>query len=204
MLAEFRTAIEGLTYSEPRLPVIAAGDVTSAEYWVRHVREPVRFAQTVDTLAGHGAGVFLELGPDAVLAPMVAESTGATVVPSLRKDHDDETAFLTALARLHVNGTAVDWTSLLTGGRRLDLPTYAFDHQRYWPPAVVRTGDAAGLGLVAVDHPILGASVDLIDDVAVLTEPALPAHPPVAGGPRGPGPDPVARHGLRRARPAGG
>ena len=161
MLDEFRSVVEGLTFTQPRLPVVAVGDVTSAEYWVRHVREPVRFAQTVDTLAERGASVFLELGPDAVLAPMVAESVDSTVVPSLRKDRDEETAFLTALARLHVTGATVDWSRLLDGGRRIDLPTYAFDRQRYWPALALWTGDAAGLGMAPVQHPLLGASVEL-------------------------------------------
>ena len=170
MLDEFRSAIEGLTFGEPQVPVIAAGDVHVApEYWVQHVREPVRFAEAVNSLAERGATTFLELGPDAVLTPMVAESTDSTVVPLLRKDRDDETAFLTALARLHVTGTAVDWRSLVAGGRRIDLPTYAFDHERYWPPVIAKAGDAAGLGQTVVRHPLLGAAVELADGETVFT-----------------------------------
>ena len=179
MLDDFRAAIEGVTFHEPRLPVIATGDVTTVDYWVRHVREPVRFAQNVSTLADQGAGVFLELGPDAVLAPMMVESVESPVVHSLRKDRDDETAFLTALAKVHVAGVAVDWTSLVAGGRRIDLPTYAFEHQRYWPeatttPVTADPVDAEFWSLVQdEDLESVASELDLDSDTAAVVVPAL-------------------------------
>ena len=169
MLDDFRAAIEGVTFHEPRLPVIATGDVTTVDYWVRHVREPVRFAQNVSTLAEQGAGVFLELGPDAVLAPMMVESVESPVVHSLRKDRDEEKAFLTALAKVHVAGAAVDWSSLVAGGRRIDLPTYAFEHQRFWPASTRSGGDVRAVGVGSVEHPLLGAAIELPDGGTVFT-----------------------------------
>ncbi|MCX2928620.1 polyketide synthase dehydratase domain-containing protein, partial [Streptomyces sp. NEAU-W12] len=119
-------------------------------------------------LAGEGVTRFVELGPDGVLSGMARESAGddALLVPLLRKDRDEETAALTALARLHVAGTRVDWAAYLAGtGARaetVDLPTYAFQRQRYWPSgALTRAGDVRFAGLGAAEHPLLGAAVEL-------------------------------------------
>ncbi|MDQ1537988.1 MAG: hypothetical protein QOE58_2381, partial [Actinomycetota bacterium] len=144
MLGEFEAVVAGLTFQEPVIPVISnltgelatAEQLCSAKYWVRHVREAVRFADGVTALVGAGVGAFFELGPDGVLCAMAAEvAADATVVPVLRKDVAEESAALTALGRLHVSGVGVDWAGFFTGtgGRRVDLPTYAFQHERFWP-----------------------------------------------------------------------
>ncbi|GFJ85386.1 hypothetical protein Phou_095660 [Phytohabitans houttuyneae] len=161
MLDTFQTAITDLTFHQPRIPIAASGDVTDPNYWVRHVRDTVRFADNVATLDG---ATLLEIGPDGVLAAM----TG-TAIPTLRKDRDEQTAFLTALARLHTTGTTIDWTPTLTGTDKADLPTYPFQHERYWPaPAAARTGDVRAAGLEATDHPLLGAAVGLADSGGML------------------------------------
>ena len=89
-----------------------------------------------------GVTRFLELGPDSVLAGMAGETASGTaeLIPLLRRDQPEETALLTALARLHVDGAGVDWAALFagTGARPVDLPTYAFQRQRYWPPVAGR------------------------------------------------------------------
>jgi acyl transferase domain-containing protein len=112
MLDEFRTVVEGLAFHEPRIPVVVSGEVTSSEYWVQQVRQPVRFADGVATLVERGVTSFLELGPDGTLSGMAAESLpeDALVVPVLRKDRDEESAFLTALARLHAVGARTSWS----------------------------------------------------------------------------------------------
>ena len=158
MLDDFRVVASGLTFAEPVLPFIASGDVTSAEYWVRHVREPVRFADAVARLAESGASVLAELGPDAALTPLIGD---LTAIPLARRD-SDETAVLTeALAKLHTAGVRVDWTTFFagTGARTVSLPTYPFQSERYWPSVADLTADAAGLGLDPVSHPLLGASL---------------------------------------------
>ncbi|MER6626008.1 type I polyketide synthase, partial [Streptomyces sp. NPDC000931] len=182
MLEEFRTVAEGLTYSDPRLPVVSnvtgalaePGELASAAYWVTHVREAVRFDDGIRALAGEGVTRFVELGPDGVLSGMARESAGddALLVPLLRKDRDEETTALTALARLHVSGARVDWAAYFagTGARTVDLPTYAFQRRTYWPESgtVTTAADARAAGLEASDHPLLGAVVALPDSGGVV------------------------------------
>ncbi|MFI2712293.1 type I polyketide synthase [Micromonospora sp. NPDC018662] len=153
MLADFRAAISGLDWQAPRLPVVSnltgrladPTEIAGPEYWVRHVREAVRFADGVATLHELGVSTFLEVGPDATLTAMAADTpVGRPVqhVPALRRDQDEVTALTTALARLHVTGTRIDWAVWFTrDGRRpaiVDLPTYAFQHRRYWLDARTR------------------------------------------------------------------
>ncbi|NBH11151.1 type I polyketide synthase, partial [Amycolatopsis sp. SID8362] len=176
MLGEFRAVVAGLTLNEPVIPVVStvtgepltAGQLTSPEYWVEQVRRPVRFADAVRALAGLGVRGFLEVGPDAVLAAMAAESLGADefVVPLLRKGRDEEQSVAQALARLHVRGVSPRWDAVFagTGARRVTLPTYAFQHERYWPRAAAApSGDIGALGLDATRHPMAGAAVELPD-----------------------------------------
>jgi malonyl CoA-acyl carrier protein transacylase/acyl carrier protein len=164
MLAEFAAVAAGLAYHRPRIPVVSAGDVATPEYWVRHVREAVRFADGIRELVAEGVHRFVELGPDAVLAALVPDCAGPaelSVGSVLRKGHDEERSLLTALAGLHTAGVDVDWAAVLTGGRHVELPTYAFQRERYWLDVPAVAGDVTGAGLSRTEHPLLGASVSL-------------------------------------------
>ncbi|MFF2046185.1 beta-ketoacyl synthase N-terminal-like domain-containing protein, partial [Kitasatospora sp. NPDC058170] len=201
MLAEFRELVAGLEFHPPRIPVVSdltgrlatAEELASTEYWVRHVREAVRFADGLRTLHGDGIGAYLELGPDAVLATMAADTLpDAVLLPVLRRDRPEPVAVPQALAALHTAGGAVDWpayfgtgpdgpngpndpdlpngTDLPDGsdrpvGTRPELPTYPFQRERYWldAPAAPLGGDLGRAGLGATDHPLLGAAVELAD-----------------------------------------
>ncbi|MEV4054643.1 type I polyketide synthase [Amycolatopsis sp. NPDC049688] len=184
MLAGFRAVAESLTYHPARIPVISnvsgalAGPFT-ADYWVRHVREAVRFADGMATLEAEGARIFLELGPDGVLSALA----GGTAVPALRRDRSEERALLTALSTVHKNGVDVDWAAFFPGGRRVDLPPYAFQRERFWPRGGAARGDAGSLGLGALDHPLLGAAVSLAghDGVVFTGRLSLETQPWLAG-----------------------
>ncbi|MFI7072995.1 SDR family NAD(P)-dependent oxidoreductase, partial [Micromonospora sediminicola] len=152
MLAEFREVLEGLTFAAPLLPVVSnvtgaiaePGELTDPDYWVRHVRQAVRFADGVTALRDAGVDTFLEIGPQSVLtaltAEVLAEGDGLAVAVQ-RRDRDESAALLAGLADLHVHGVPVDWTPWFAGtdATRVDLPTYAFQHQRYWPAPSTRT-----------------------------------------------------------------
>ncbi|MEV6979496.1 beta-ketoacyl synthase N-terminal-like domain-containing protein, partial [Kitasatospora sp. NPDC093806] len=181
MLEEFRAVVSGLRFEEPTVPLVSTvtGRVetelwTDPAYWVRQVRQSVRFADAVTTMLDLGTGAFLEVGPDAVLSGMVAEclpqdGPARAVVPSLRRDRDQARAAVEALARLHAAGTPVTWDAFFqgTGARRIDLPTYAFQRRRYWLEAGPEQ-DVESLGLAGAEHPLLGAAVTMADDSGVV------------------------------------
>ncbi|MGW0218976.1 KR domain-containing protein, partial [Micromonospora chokoriensis] len=174
MLAEFASVAATLTYGTPRIPVVSnvtgqVAETQDAGYWVRHVREAVRFADGITTLEALGVSTFVEIGPDGVLSAMGADCVGdAVFVPLQRSDRDQPTTLLTALAQAFVRGIAVDWTPSLTGGRPVDLPTYAFQRRRYWPTAPEAAADAASIGLGTVDHPFWAAAADLPEQDSLL------------------------------------
>ncbi|MFI1770074.1 acyltransferase domain-containing protein, partial [Streptomyces sp. NPDC020800] len=143
MLDDFRRVLEGVTFEAPAIPIVStltgraatAEELASPEYWVRHVRESVRFADAVSTLVAEGVGTFVEVGPGGALSALGRESApDAAFVPVLRGDRPETVAATTAAGQLHVRGVAVDWEEFLAGrGRRwVDLPTYAFQRERFW------------------------------------------------------------------------
>ncbi|WP_146193945.1 type I polyketide synthase, partial [Streptomyces sp. MA5143a] len=165
ILDEFAAIAGALTFEQPRIPFVTAaeGDPLTPEYWARHIRDSVRFEQAVRTLADQGVTTFLELGPTPHLTSAVNDTLDTTAcVPTLRANEPEPHALLTAVATLHTRGTSLDWSALLPGGRRVDLPTYAFQHQDYWlVPGDHAPVDATGLGLTTPAHPLLGAMTEL-------------------------------------------
>ncbi|MET8454743.1 polyketide synthase dehydratase domain-containing protein, partial [Streptomyces sp. NPDC005209] len=142
-------------------------DLSDPSYWVRHVRQAVRFADAVATLDGQGIGTFLELGPDAVLTAMAADTgTEASLVAGLRRDRSEAQALVEALTRLPV----VDWAAYFgPGWNAVELPTYAFQHETYWPaPSTLDAGDVQAAGIDTAGHPLLGATVELPDSEGAL------------------------------------
>ncbi|MEU5692336.1 type I polyketide synthase [Actinosynnema sp. NPDC020468] len=187
VLAEFRAVVAGVASAAPSLAVVSAvtgGAVTDElrdpDYWVRHARHAVRFADAVAHLVAAGVDTFLEIGPDAVLTASAADSApDAVLAPTLRRDRPEALTVVTALATAHVRGLAVDWSAVFPGARGADLPTYAFQRERFWLEADHAPADAAGLGLAAVDHPLLGAAVAVAADGGLLLTGrlALGTHP---------------------------
>ncbi|MET9730408.1 type I polyketide synthase [Streptomyces sp. NPDC006458] len=178
MLADFRKVAGQLAYEQPRIPVVStvtgapATELTDPEYWVRQVRDAVRFSDAVSSLEAEGVSRFLELGPDAVLTGLAQQSvTGeqAMLAAASRRSRPEPESLVTALAQLHSHGVAVDWAAFFagTGARRVELPTYAFQRERYWVEPVKPITDASAVGQMALDHPVLAAAVPVMDSDAV-------------------------------------
>ncbi|GII96413.1 type I polyketide synthase [Sinosporangium siamense] len=151
MLAEFREIVEGLDLASPYTPVVSCLTglpLTEAEardpaHWVRHAREPVRFREAVEHLAGDDVSAFVELGPEAALTPMIGECLPASgpelIAAGGGAEAEEERHLLGAVARLHLHGVPVEWRAVLPRARAVSLPTYAFQRTRYWLTAEPRT-----------------------------------------------------------------
>ncbi len=114
--------------------VVGAGELGAA-YWVRQVREPVRFAAALATARGQGAAVLVEAGPHPVLTGLGQEWLADTTwVPSLRRGRDDWSQMLEGLAALYVRGVPIDWAARPPGprARRISLPTYPWQRDEHW------------------------------------------------------------------------
>ncbi|MEU8718681.1 polyketide synthase dehydratase domain-containing protein, partial [Streptomyces sp. NPDC048663] len=168
VLERFREAISEISFTAPQIPFVSTVDVEAApvdaDYWVRNVRETVRFADAVAYLHGEGVTRFVEVGPDAALSAVgpdcLPQDATAAFVPLLRRDQPEVRSLATGLARFHVHGGGVDWAAYLPSASRIDLPTYAFQHRHYWLDSAEST-DPAALGALSAGHPLLGALVAL-------------------------------------------
>ncbi len=193
MLEEFARVAETVSFGEPRIPVVSnvsgslgvEDEMCTPEYWVRHVREPVRFADGVGCLYGEGVRDFLELGPEGALSAMVGEcvegrdrhdareESGASGVdaapivaaPLLRSGQPEARTLLAGLAGAWTRGAHVDWARAFdgAGARPLELPPYAFQRERYWLRSARPAGDVTAVGQAPAGHPLLGAAVALAD-----------------------------------------
>ncbi|MDN2502372.1 type I polyketide synthase, partial [Nocardia nova] len=168
VLGELRTALAGITSAPARIPLAAnlsgelAGDgYGTADYWVRHVRDTVRFARGIATLAERRVARYLEIGPPhGLTGPITEIAPAATTIALLRGDQPEPRSVQEALGLLHTSGHTVDWTALHPRrAHGVALPTYPFEHRTYWQ-ARPATGDATGHGQRPIDHPLLSAALD--------------------------------------------
>ena len=202
-LAGLRDAAAGIVLRPGRVPVlsnvtgeVAGGDFGSPGYWARHARQAVRFADAVGSAVAAGGRRFLVLGPDGGLAGLIAgcldagpaaglEAGAVTIGAGLRKDRPEAASVLSAVAALSVAGAEVDWRSAsgTAGGRLADLPTYPFQHQRYWLQPPAGAADVSAAGLQEAGHPLLGAVVALpgSDGLMLTGRLSLKAQPWLAG-----------------------
>ena len=174
MLAEFEVIANQLTYHSLRIPLLsnvtgtrADQQIATAQYWVNHVRQPVRFAQGMQTLHQQGYQVFLEIGPKPILLGMgrqcVPDELG-TWLPSLRPDVDELQQMLSSLGQLYVQGVEVDWAEFDQGydHQKVVLPTYPFQRQQYWIESNVRPKQQQWSGVTQKSaHPLLGHRLPL-------------------------------------------
>ncbi|MCV7428484.1 type I polyketide synthase [Mycobacterium montefiorense] len=179
ILEEFAQLLAGVSASPPRISLVsnltgqlAGPGYGSPQYWVDHVRQPVRFADGVHAAESLGARAFVEVGPGRGLTAAVEQSltTGqATSVVMLAKDRPETQSVLAGLGHLFTVGAAVDWTAAIGDGNRVELPTYGFVRQRFWlPPSAVGSGNVSSVGLAGAAHPLLGAVVERPDSGGVV------------------------------------
>jgi 4-hydroxyphenylalkanoate synthase len=183
MLAEFARIAARVEPRPPQIPLIsnvtaqsvdAEGDFGSARYWVEHIRRPVRFADSIRTLQTSGATHFIEVGPGSGLTAAVEQSLSPAepvTVSLLGKGRPELAALLRGVARLFTTGIPVAWPAVFagSGGRRIELPTYAFQRRRFWSmPTAGGPAGTAALGLTAAHHPLLSAVVERPDSGGVV------------------------------------
>ena len=180
MLDEFRAVAASVSFTEPRgtfLSTVDDASIVDPEYWVRNVRQTVRFADAATKLTDHNVVRCVEIGPDAVLSALTGD---LPCTPALRADRDEAVTAVTALGSVHATGGTVDWRAVHPGGRTVELPTYPFQRRRFWPePRRGWFGDLVAAGLASAEHPLLAAAVSLADPHGlVLTgRLALGSHP---------------------------
>ncbi|MGV2826967.1 beta-ketoacyl synthase N-terminal-like domain-containing protein [Myxosarcina sp. GI1(2024)] len=148
MLADFEQVARQVTYSSPQIDLVsnltgklATAEIATPEYWCQHIRQPVKFSQGMETLAQQDCGIFIEIGPMPILLGMGrlclsnTEAEDGAFLPSLRPQTPDWQQMLASLAQLYVRGVSIDWHGFerdYPQRRRVVLPTYPFQRQRYW------------------------------------------------------------------------
>lgn len=171
MLSDFERVAGEINYLPPRIALIsnvsgglAGEEITTPAYWVRHVREPVRFSASMKTLSKLGCGMFVEIGPRPILLGMgrrcLPEETGVWL-PSLGQGQSDWQTILQSLGELYVRGASIDWPGLDrdTVRSKVALPTYPWQRKRYW---IETNGQGAGTQIQSRSgsrertHPLLG------------------------------------------------
>lgn len=177
MVAAFERVAREVNFSIPQIKLIsnvtgkeATKEIATPEYWCRHVLEPVRFAASMGSLEQLRVQVFIEIGVKPILLGMgrqcYTEDQGLWL-PSLRPEREDWQELLTSLGQLYLQGVAIDWVGFDRNftRRRVPLPTYPFQRQRYWVEAPKDNGTQA-LSLTnnlasPSHHPLLGQQLSL-------------------------------------------
>ena len=141
-----------------------------ADYWYQNLRQTIRFEESVRSLYAQGFRTIIASSPHPIMATAVADTADdlggeITIVGTLCKDKGGSEQILTSAAQAWTAGVRVDWREMFgaAGGRSVQLPTYAFQHERYWVDGLAGTGDATALGLDVAQHPMLGAILELPD-----------------------------------------
>ena len=172
VLDEFRAAAAQVTYHPARMPIVSNvtgepatdAELADPDYWARHIRQTVRYADGTRHLHERGVTHFVELGPDATLTTLTHETLPghARAVATQRRGQQPTASLLTALAALHTSGRTVDWSPLHPAATPapVELPTYPFQRQRFWLDATAGA-DVSAAGLHANAHPLLAAATRL-------------------------------------------
>ncbi|MBF0469189.1 MAG: acyltransferase domain-containing protein, partial [Desulfamplus sp.] len=166
MLAEFGSAAQRVKYSQPRIAVMsnisgkkAGSEIATPDYWVSHVRSPVRFSDSIKELLKDNHDMFIEIGPSATLTAMarqINKAEKASWLPTMRKNIDPRHTLLESLGRYWIQGGSVDLKAV-TGepDKKISLPTYPFQHRPYWKEIPVDEPRTTLSGVKSPDHPLI-------------------------------------------------
>jgi 4-hydroxyphenylalkanoate synthase len=182
MLEEFARVAARVEVRKPQIGVVSnvtaelAGsnsDFGSAKYWMKHIRRPVRFADSARHLQTRGATHFIEVGPGSGLAAHIEQSLSPNevqVASLLAKGRPEVASLMGAVGHMFATGVPVDWPAVFagSGGRRVELPTYAFQARRFWAQGSTWQADATGLGVAGTGHALLGAVVERPDSGGIV------------------------------------
>lgn len=177
---ELRRTTATLNFQAPAITLVStvtgaplsAEQACSPDYWASQARHAVRFSDVARWFSQHRTTTVLEIGPDAVLTALGRANTDPQAsigipdtqwIPTLRKDRDESRPLVAALAALHAQGLPLDWTQLLPRAPRAALPTYPFQHRRYWLHSAPLGRSASGGGIAPLTHPFLEAGVEMAD-----------------------------------------
>jgi len=176
LLEDLQQQLSGLSPRAGTIPVystvtreVASGENFDASYWAKNLRQPVQFAWALEQLINDGFTIFLEATPHPVLLPAItpmlrgiAENRDGLALSSLRRDEDELASMLRTLGELYTFGYPVDWSKQFPhGGRKVSLPTYPWQRQRYWIEETSRRSQGQWLQIGAGNHPLLGVSLPL-------------------------------------------
>jgi len=177
MLADFEKTLNSVSFRAPRIALVsnltgdfASSDIASPEYWLKHVRRPVRFSDSMESLYRKGYEVFAEIGPKPVLLGMgrlCLPKDAGVWLPGLRQNRSDWQQLLESLAELYVRGVEVDWFGFDKdySRRRVHLPTYPFQRQRYWIESAFSGGKSQVASrksqVKSAVHPFIGERLNL-------------------------------------------
>jgi malonyl CoA-acyl carrier protein transacylase len=159
MLAEFELLANSITYNQPQIPIIsnvtgqlAEENIATAQYWVNHIIQPVQFAKSITTLQELEYEIFVEIGPKPILLGMgresLPENTGLWLA-SVRSSTPEWQQLLTSLSALYTAGATIDWSGFYREylGKKVTLPNYPFQRERYWIESTVTPYQPAEIGL---------------------------------------------------------
>ncbi|MET7867548.1 type I polyketide synthase [Micromonospora taraxaci] len=181
--AELARLLDGVQPQSGSVPVFSTvedGGVMDAGYWYHNLRQPVRLDLAVQAAYTAGYRIFVEVSAHPVLTGAIADSVDAPAVGTLRRGEGGTGQIVRALAEAWVQGGPVDWTTVIPAAPTVELPTYPFQRQRFWPrPGTRAHGDASAFGLAPVTHPVLGAALGLAgaDGTIVAGRLSLTTHP---------------------------
>jgi acyl transferase domain-containing protein/acyl carrier protein len=183
MLEDYEEVLRSVAFRPPSIAFVSnlTGDFMheepDAQYWLRQIREPVRFADGISRLYAQQYRTWLEVGPQPTLTGMARQFVAddeCRWLPSLRRGADDLATIFQSLSQLYTAGASIDWTGIDAGcGRRkISLPTYPFERERYWlEPRAIPTRRA--------EHPILGSRIPTAAEEIIFENQFSAATPPL-------------------------